>query len=658
MKRIRDALFGYIPISELEKEILKQPEVLRLHRVLQNSTLYQTYPSNRGSRFSHSLGAMHVSGELLRSLLNNSHPEYLHHLRSTLKRFLNTLSKSPSDKWLEQSHEYLNQQDCDEFYRIHAYSIDNRKPYADDQQVRQSSYMVEGTLNSIMFQAIRLAAMTHDLGHPPYSHVVEYGIRDVQEDLDENPEVDSLFNDLSMEYQGAMTKWTEIKMTFEGASIHEMVGIVLLSKIFQRISANETNRHAFYSVCVSTALKILTVDQLGHFNSDKFKLHTKDNEDKDIFVWYCLGSLISGPVDCDRLDYLRRDALNSGIMDSASFDYERIIQNVVIINPSHSDYYVDANPYLLVPGFNRRALSALEAFFHERMRQYRWLTGHHNVVRTDLCMSRLIYEIGHVLFSGESPLRDKDNQLLAKAIQRRGLRRLWSWKNIESDYRFIDDSWFDNALHGLYSDIRDINGRPNSHIEKCKKYLRAIFERDTKSLSALWKRVEGMVEFAESFCLELSNFLEEGGTPPPFLQKSITAGLKERLSRAEESEAISGLNYVLKNWRTRYRFSDFGVMRPLEAYIEKEMGTEFYFVFKSKLTYENVPIFIESIEDSYSQAPSMLIKDLEQLSGLVINLNRIAESELKLYGFTDIESRISLNYQKLGQIFAHAILNV
>src|SRR5574341_1890742 len=72
MKQIRDGLYGYIRISELERAFLQQVELLRLHRILQNSSAYHTYPNNRGSRFSHSVGTMHVAGLLYRSLVDSS----------------------------------------------------------------------------------------------------------------------------------------------------------------------------------------------------------------------------------------------------------------------------------------------------------------------------------------------------------------------------------------------------------------------------------------------------------------------------------------------------------------------------------------------------------------------------------------------------------
>jgi HD superfamily phosphohydrolase len=82
MKQIRDNIYDYISISPIEEILLSQPEVLRLHNILQNSTVYHTYPNNRATRFCHSLGAMHLAGRQFKSLINNSSKKFHRELYS------------------------------------------------------------------------------------------------------------------------------------------------------------------------------------------------------------------------------------------------------------------------------------------------------------------------------------------------------------------------------------------------------------------------------------------------------------------------------------------------------------------------------------------------------------------------------------------------
>jgi HD superfamily phosphohydrolase len=39
------------------------------------------------------------------------------------------------------------------------------------------------TLYIILFQAIRLSALLHDIGHPPYSHITEFTLKDIWNEL-------------------------------------------------------------------------------------------------------------------------------------------------------------------------------------------------------------------------------------------------------------------------------------------------------------------------------------------------------------------------------------------------------------------------------------------------------------------------------------------
>ncbi|MFB6099691.1 MAG: HD domain-containing protein [Candidatus Nanohalobium sp.] len=68
MKRIEDALHGYIRLNDKEVEVLDSPEVQRLRRIRQLALSSMVYPSANHTRFEHSLGVMHFAGEFAESL--------------------------------------------------------------------------------------------------------------------------------------------------------------------------------------------------------------------------------------------------------------------------------------------------------------------------------------------------------------------------------------------------------------------------------------------------------------------------------------------------------------------------------------------------------------------------------------------------------------
>ena len=68
MKNIRDPLYGFITVNEMELDVVSAPAVQRLRRVAHLGLSDAVYPSATHSRFEHSLGVMHLAGELAESL--------------------------------------------------------------------------------------------------------------------------------------------------------------------------------------------------------------------------------------------------------------------------------------------------------------------------------------------------------------------------------------------------------------------------------------------------------------------------------------------------------------------------------------------------------------------------------------------------------------
>ena len=87
----------------------------------------------------------------------------------------------------------------------------------------------------------------------------------------------------------------------------------------------------------------------------------------------CLHSIMSGNLDADRCDYVRRDGLASGF-EFGDFDLERILHTL--------RFFKVGKQFDLLP--TTAAVSALESFFLERYRIFRWLVFHPKVVELDL----------------------------------------------------------------------------------------------------------------------------------------------------------------------------------------------------------------------------------------------------------------------------------
>lgn len=66
---LKDPIYGYITLYEHEKEIVDTPSFQRLRRIKQLPSAHFIYPGATHTRFSHSLGVMHLSGLFVKHLL-------------------------------------------------------------------------------------------------------------------------------------------------------------------------------------------------------------------------------------------------------------------------------------------------------------------------------------------------------------------------------------------------------------------------------------------------------------------------------------------------------------------------------------------------------------------------------------------------------------
>lgn len=194
--------------------------------------------------------------------------------------------------------------------------------------IYQEQVSVYSYLYQCCLEAIRIAALFHDVGHPPYSHIVEevlvelyYKLESDEAGYDSN-KVKEFINSLKplLEEQ----KLPQLLLSDEEAHIdnalHEQIGIRILESTFYGIVSElleeiETEHGDLVKFKFANTLYYITIIEFT-FSI----LLEKTPEMKAIH------HMISGAIDVDRLDYIMRDSINSGV-NWGEIPYKRIVES-------------------------------------------------------------------------------------------------------------------------------------------------------------------------------------------------------------------------------------------------------------------------------------------------------------------------------------------
>lgn len=180
--RVSDGIHGSIALSPIEKAIISTSVYNRLHNILQNSTAYLTYPSARTSRFAHSLGCAHIAGSIFVNAFNNASAANRIRFLKEADAFLTGITGSTS---FRNNLKTSNAQHSLNPGSLVAVLL--RQPFYG--QVVPSAITAEKDRVAFLaiLQSVRIAALVHDLGHPPFSHIVEAALSELYENVSNIP---------------------------------------------------------------------------------------------------------------------------------------------------------------------------------------------------------------------------------------------------------------------------------------------------------------------------------------------------------------------------------------------------------------------------------------------------------------------------------------
>jgi uncharacterized protein len=467
---VSDVLHGTIVLSPIEKLLISTRSFNRLHNVLQNSTAYFTFPSNRTCRFSHSLGTAKIAGEMFRYGLLNANQEVRKPFLKELFKQIQRIKK----KALNDLHVYLSKDGTDPQEILQKSSL---KALSELNNPLYQALLIPELTSAqaydyiIMIQSIRFAALMHDLGHPPFSHVTENALEAIHKGLKVKAKTDINLS------EKALVKLLE-EFLADGGKFHEVLGIRiaenLLDVVIKDLIESKASQSSIYAAVI---LKACTLEILKEPDGFFKSIH----------------QIVSSDLDADRLDYVQRDLLMSGL-SRESFRPERLIQTYTLLKENNKQ------EFLFTPSV--RALNNIEDFFIQRFHIYKYVIFHHRVVKFDALMQDCIEELAKEHLT--KPQR-KCNPSRPFVLSDRicGLWQVFPKEardfpaQSENYYIQWDDAWLLSVLRSEYFNIRNSKNKTRTQ-ELLEKRLDELLS-NRKHYLVLYKRPECFHQVDEAF---------------------------------------------------------------------------------------------------------------------------------------------------------------
>lgn len=476
LKQITDNIHETIYLSNLESEFVSTPFFFRLHDIYQSSTVYMTYPANRTKRYEHSLGAMELASDLLFSSVANAdrltRSKLLSYLRGKLyqlysESFLrgndvsaryfiecahvfNEISIEPLPRTKEEFENAIEKSIRELFgtpwlydQNLERYQVASL--FGEGKEYQISTYDV--FLFRCLLQALRIVALFHDVGHPPYSHILEDVFKKIYNEImsnetekEKNSEVAKCFQQISqfLSRDGRVAFKASMILTQSAlfnAEFHERVGLALLQSAINDVIPQEISKFSGSKFDDTTRL----IGCLYYMAVAEFAMCMLTEE--DVF-FKSFHKFVDGIIDADRLDYVVRDADNSGVK-WGRIPYKRVIESARL-------FYRENTEGVFLLAFPQKNQKDIEDFLVTRYKIFSRINFHHRSIRTSVALQSSVEYIAKDYLRAKKPQKrisqDIENlwELLDRASGKRGIdRRIIQW----------NDSWLITTLQRAYVDL-------------------------------------------------------------------------------------------------------------------------------------------------------------------------------------------------------------
>mgnify|MGYP004464069759 CR=1 FL=1 len=411
LHQITDTVHQTIYISEAEYRLISTPYFFRLHDVYQSSTVYLTFPSNRTKRYEHSCGTMAIAGEMFFSAITNADADVLDSFFDEVEHLFDTminrlLKNSEARSYCHSSFGELAKCFPSTIYKKNGNGAvnlineiyDNRDKIKDQAlshyippfimddvaKIRKRCFLYQCVL-----EAVRIVALFHDVGHPPFSHIMEKVLNEIYNECkqDLSSEQTHIFNaERAQEVISNLSQFKEsnddkIKCFLSNSTnpkdaIHEQIGLKMMSAAFDELfmtivagfkKQNETQKAKYTIVSYYIMVAELCFGILREENALFKSLHR----------------IIDGCIDADRMDYVVRDSINSGV-DWGRIPYKRLLESCKLFSKdiTNEKYYIIAYP--------RKMADNIDDILTTRYKIFSRINYHHNSYKTATILQQIV----------------------------------------------------------------------------------------------------------------------------------------------------------------------------------------------------------------------------------------------------------------------------
>lgn len=462
---INDTIYSHIEHTELEESALLGKILSRLQFITQNALAYFAFPSINTKRYIHSLGTMHVASHMYKSALLNTNRELKSKVLKELYFAIKKIeTKEHFQKKIQKSRLFEDETLCQFLIPLK----NEKEKYA---------YLLS-------LQAVRFAALLHDIGHLPFSHQAEFAM-------------ESLFYENS-NLQNPNKKESEFlefyqSMTDNNKSVlHEAMGLEFVKMLFE------------HEVTQSYSLEVDKEYIKVIYKLVMFILEERVFEGFDFRV---LHSLIDGSVDADRIDYINRDMLASGYIGGA-VDLLRIAKQSVLTLKKEGEYYIS---------FFDSTILDIEHMLEMRFNLYKKVIFNHQIAKKDAMLENLIAHLANEYFKTPKDKKQNNISMLWKFLQPKSFEKKLDTINL------LDENWLISLFKEEYFNLKYSNKKDT------KKSL-MVFEEvlfGKKYFNSLWKNLNDLYGILDFSTTQKYRFRESFG----YITPSKLIMLKKALDR-------------------------------------------------------------------------------------------------------------------------------